>query len=153
MTSWENQRNLHYHYIFMTHFRMSVKHEMISGPSREISHTAITLNQESKSTGREKESFPIPMKNIDVTRGTHTTLDVMQEGHIDDYWNIDGLRDLSDSWTGFTHSPYWMKILQTKLCSPWWDWRNGKQHQGLGPEIWRIMSRSSKINDKQNWTS
>ena len=33
---------------------------------------------------------------------TQTNLDVMQESRIDDYWNIDGSRDLSDSWTGFT---------------------------------------------------
>ena len=26
----------------------------------------------------------------------------MQERRIDDYWNVDGSRDLSDSWTGFT---------------------------------------------------
>ena len=26
----------------------------------------------------------------------------MQERRIDDFWNIDGSRDLSDSWTGFT---------------------------------------------------
>ena len=26
----------------------------------------------------------------------------MQESRIDDSWNIDGSRDLSDSWTGFT---------------------------------------------------
>ena len=26
----------------------------------------------------------------------------MQESRIDDYWNIDGSRDLSGSWTGFT---------------------------------------------------
>ena len=26
----------------------------------------------------------------------------MQERRIDDYWNIDGSRDLSDHWTGFT---------------------------------------------------
>ena len=26
----------------------------------------------------------------------------MQERRIDNYWNIDGSRDLSDSWTGFT---------------------------------------------------
>ena len=25
----------------------------------------------------------------------------MQESRIDDYWNIDGSRDFSDSWTGF----------------------------------------------------
>ena len=52
-------------------------------------------------TPRE-ESFPVPLKYLDVTRATHTTMDVMQESRIDDYWNIDGSRDLSDPWTGFT---------------------------------------------------
>ena len=47
-------------------------------------------------------SFPIPFKYIDVTRTTHTNLDVKQEKRIDDSWNIDGSRDLSDPWTGFT---------------------------------------------------
>ena len=41
-----------------------------------------------------KESFPLPL-----TRTTHTNLDVKQEKRIDDYWNIDGSRDLSDLWT------------------------------------------------------
>ena len=49
-----------------------------------------------------EESFPIPLKYIDVSRTTRTNLDVMQERRIDDYCNIDGSRDLSDSWTGFT---------------------------------------------------
>ena len=49
-----------------------------------------------------EESFPIPLKYIDVTRTTHTNLDVKLEKRIDDYWNIDGSRDLSDPWTGFT---------------------------------------------------
>ena len=49
-----------------------------------------------------EESFPIPLKYIDVSRTTHTNLDVKQERRIDDYWNIDGSRDLSDSWTCFT---------------------------------------------------
>ena len=50
----------------------------------------------------KEESLPIPLKYIDVTRATHTNLDVLQESRIDDYWNFDGSRDLSDSWTGFT---------------------------------------------------
>ena len=37
-----------------------------------------------------EESFLIPLKYIDVSRTTHTNLDVMQESRIDDYWNIDG---------------------------------------------------------------
>ena len=50
-----------------------------------------------------EESFPIPLKYIDVSRTTHANLDVKQEKRIDDYWNIDGSRDLSGPWTGFTH--------------------------------------------------
>ena len=49
-----------------------------------------------------EESFPVPLKYIDVSRTTHTNLDVKQEKRINDYWNIDGSRDLSDPWTGFT---------------------------------------------------
>ena len=47
-------------------------------------------------------SFPIPMKYIDVTRATCTSLDVMLEKNIDDNWDVDGDQDLSDTWTGFT---------------------------------------------------
>ena len=49
-----------------------------------------------------EESLPIPLKYIDVSRTAHTNLDVNQERRILDYLNIDGSRDLSDSWTGFT---------------------------------------------------
>ena len=35
-----------------------------------------------------------------VTRSTHTDLDVMQETRVDDYWNVDSNRSLSDSWKG-----------------------------------------------------
>ena len=49
-----------------------------------------------------EESFSIPLKYIDVSRTTKTNWDVMQERRIDDCWNIDGSRDLSDSWIGFT---------------------------------------------------
>ena len=49
-----------------------------------------------------EESFSFLLKYFDVSRTTHTNLDVKQEKRIDDYWNIDGSRDLSDPWTGFT---------------------------------------------------
>ena len=49
-----------------------------------------------------EESFPIPLKYVDVSRTTKTNLDDMQERRIDDYWSIDWSRDLSDFWTGFT---------------------------------------------------
>ena len=54
-----------------------------------------------------EESFPIPLKYIDVIRSTHTDLDVAQEKRVDDNWNVDGNRNLSDSWTEFTTFSKW----------------------------------------------
>ena len=65
-----------------------------------------------------EESFPIPLKYIDVTRTSHTNLDVKQEKRIDDYWNIDGFRDLSDPWTGFTQFTLLDEKLLTDMCGP-----------------------------------
>ena len=63
-----------------------------------------------------EESFPIPLKHIDVSRTTRTNLDVKQERRIDDYWNIDGSRELSGSWTGFTQFTLLEENLQTEKC-------------------------------------
>ena len=85
----------------MTHFRMPVKQEndfwSMSGNFIYRHHVEPRVKLYSP-----RESFPIPLTYIDVTRTTHTNLDVKQEKRIDDYWNIDGSRDLSDPWTSFT---------------------------------------------------
>ena len=60
----ENQTGFHHH--FKTHRRMMVKQEMISGPF-----------QASRGTLPREESFPLPLRYIDVTRATSTTLDVI----------------------------------------------------------------------------
>ena len=65
-----------------------------------------------------EESFSITMKYIDVSRTAHTNLDVKQEKRIDDYWNIDGSRDLSDRWTGFTQLTLLDENLLTDICGP-----------------------------------
>ena len=49
-----------------------------------------------------REESSLPLKYIDVTRTTCTSLDVLMEKHIEDYWNVDGEKELSDAWTGFT---------------------------------------------------
>ena len=41
-----------------------------------------------------EESFLIPIKYIDVTRTTCTSLDVFLEKNTEDYWNVDGEREL-----------------------------------------------------------
>ena len=47
-----------------------------------------------------EESLPVPLKYIDVTRTTHSSQDVLLEKHIDDCWNVDGERELSNAWNG-----------------------------------------------------
>ena len=74
----------------------------IFGPCREASYTAITLNPESNFTRREKSHSLFHWSTLTYPELTRTNLDVKQEKRINDYWNIDGSRDLSDSWTGFT---------------------------------------------------
>ena len=49
----------------------------------------------------KETSFPIPLKYMDVVWLTNTTLDVLRESQINDWWNVDGDRELSGPWTGF----------------------------------------------------
>ena len=49
-----------------------------------------------------EESFLFPLKHIDVTRTTHTSLNVLLEKHTEDYWNADEDPELTDAWTGCT---------------------------------------------------
>ena len=49
-----------------------------------------------------------------MTRTTHTSLDVLLEKQIEDYWNVDGEEELY-KWTGFTrfailNENHWMGI-------------------------------------------
>ena len=99
-----------------------------------------------------EESFPIPLKYIDVTRTTHTNLDVKQEKRIDDYWNIDGSRDLSDPWTGFTQ----FTLLEEKPPVGYmWSGERLTRKQvtsrpdHLWPELWKSMGKHAKLKEKQ----
>ena len=85
----------------------------------------------------KEESFPIPLKYIDVSRTTRTNLDVMLERRMDDYWNIDGSRDLSDSWTGFTQ----LALLAEKPPDHLW------------PALWTKLGRNAKLKEKQKWSN
>ena len=90
-----------------------------------------------------EESFPIPLKYIDVSRTTHTNWEVKQEKRIDDYWNIDGSQDLSDPWTGFTQ-------FTVGITKPICD-RSGKPDNTqdlIGVQDERKTSRSQEISVK-----
>ena len=93
-----------------------------------------------------EESFPVPLKYIDVSRTTHTNLDVMQESRIDDYSNIDGSRDLSVSWTGFTQ----FTLFEEKPPGGFlWSGERLTKRQAtsrpdhLWPELWRGLARNA----------
>ena len=101
-----------------------------------------------------EESFPFPLKYIDVSLTTHTNLDVKQEKRIDDYWNIDGSRDLSDRWTGFTQST----LLEEKPPDGYmWSGERLTRQQvtsrpdHLWPELWLKLGRNAK-KEKRKWS-
>ena len=129
---------------------------VIFGPCQEASYTAITLNPESNITRREKSHSPIPLKYIDVSRTTHTNLDVKQEKRIDGYWNIDGSRDLSDPWTGFTQiTPLEEKTPEGYMWSGWRLTRKQptSRPDHLWPDLWKTMGRNAKLKEKQKWSN
>ena len=102
-----------------------------------------------------EESFPIPLKYIDVSRTTHTNLDVKQEKRIDDYWNIDGSRDLSDPWTGFTR---FTLLEETAPDGYMWSGRRSIRKQLTSrpdhscPELLEKMGKNAKLKEKQKWS-
>ena len=101
-----------------------------------------------------EEPFPIPLKYIDVSRTTHTNLDVKQEKRIDGYWNIDGSRDLSDPWTGFTQftllekSPRRIYVVRVRLTRK----QLTSRPDHLWPELWKSMRKHAKPKEKQKWS-
>ena len=101
-----------------------------------------------------EELFPTPLKYIDVSRTTRTNLGVMQERRIDDYCNIDGSRDLSDPWTGFTQ----FALLEEKPPEGcFWSGERLTKRQVtsrpdyLWPELWTKSGRNAMLREKQKW--
>ena len=106
-----------------------------------------------------EESFPIPLKYVDVLTSPELrrqNLDVKQEKRIDDYWNIDGSRDLSDSWTGFTQ----FTLLEEKPPEGFmWSRRRLTRKQltsrpdHFWPELWKTMGKNAKLKEKPKWSN
>ena len=94
----ENATGLHLH---KTHCRVTVKHETTSGRFQETIIYRHHIEPRVKLHVPREVSFPIPLRYIAVTRAASTTFNVMIERRIDDYWNIERNRDLSDAWTCF----------------------------------------------------
>ena len=94
------------------------------------------------------------MKYIDVTRTTLTNLDVMSEKRIEDYWNVDGERELSDAWTSFTRF-----IVLNEKPPDGYTWsgvrltrkQTSSRPDNVWPDMWKHMSDASKRKEKQTW--
>ena len=79
-----------------------------------------------------------------------------KKSRIDDWWNIDGSRHLSDSWTGFT------QFIPLEEKPPdgymWSGWRLTRKQQTsrpdhLWPELWKTMGKHAKLKEKQKWSN
>ena len=102
-----------------------------------------------------EESFPIPLQYIDVSRTTHTNLDVKKEKRIDDSWKIDGSRDFSDPWRSFTK----FTLLEEKPPNgKMWSVERLTKKQltsrpdHLWPELWEKLGKNAKLKEKQKWS-
>ena len=98
-----------------------------------------------------EESFPVPLKYIDASRTTHTNC-------IGDCWNIDGSRDLSDPWTGFTQfTPLEEKAPDGHIWSGGWrDWRENNLHPGqiiYGQSSGSQWESTPSWREKQKWSN
>ena len=109
-------------------------------------------NPESKLNVPTEGSFPNPPKYIDVARTTDTTSDVTPEKHVEDYRNVGGDRELSDTWIGFTRVTFLSEKPPDGYA--WSGWRLTRKQTTSRPvklwtEMWKHMSDASKRKEKQ----
>ena len=94
------------------------------------------------------------MKYIDVTRNTHISLDVMMERNIDDHWNVDGERELSDARTGSTRF-----ILLNEMPPDGYTWSRRRltwkqttlRPNNVWPDMWKHTSDTAKRKAQKKW--
>ena len=133
--------------------QMTMKPLPTFGRFKVTSSIAITLNLEFNYVPKE-ETLPVLLKYIDVTWSTHTDLDVLQEKKMDDYWNVDSSKHLSDSWRGLTKFTLlkekpptgflWSRERLTKIQSttrPDHEW----------PEVFTKFGKATQNRENQEW--
>ena len=76
--------------------------------------------------------------------------------NIDDYWNVDSSRHLSDSWKDSPSSSYWKKNLQKDTCGPGGDWQRFKRlpdqiiyGQKFGPTLVKLLRIEKNRNGQE----
>ena len=78
----------------------------------------------------------------------------MQNSCIDDHWNVDGSRDLSDCWTGFTQ----FTLLEEKPPDGFlWSGERLTKVQTttrpdyVCPRVWTRIGKAAQNREKQEW--
>ena len=79
--------------------------------------------------------------------------------NIEDYWNVDGEKELSDAWTGFTRFILMDESHLTDTHGPGGDLRGNKQTNkqttsrtdNVWPDMWKFLSDAAKKKAKQRW--
>ena len=102
----------------------------------------------------KEETFPFPLKYIDVTRSTHTDPDVLQEKRIDIIGMSIRADILSDSWKGFTK---FTLLKETPPKGYLWSVRRLTKIQTttrpdhVWPEVWTNICKAAQNREKQEW--
>ena len=79
----------------------------------------------------------------------------MSEKQIDEYWNVDGERQLSDAWTGCTRFVFYSTKghLKDTNCQGG-DLKRKEttsRPDNVCPDMWKHMSDASRRKEKQKW--
>ena len=134
---------------------MTLKPVPTFGRSKVTSSIVITVNLGFNSVRAEGRNISYSTEIYDVTDwSTHTDLDVLQEKRIDDYWNVDSSRHVSNSWRGFTK----FTLLKEKppKGSMWSGERLTKiqtttRPDHVWPEVWTKLGKAAQNREKQEW--
>ena len=98
---------------------------------------------------------PIPTKYLDVMRTTYTDLDTKEEKRMEDYWNVQGEKALSDFWVGKTV----FYILRTPP-EPGFTYIYGRKTKiqsdtnrpgDMWPEVWNDLGKGKKKKAIEKW--
>ena len=96
---------------------------------------------------------PLLTKYLDVERLTYTSLETLSESRIEDCWNLDGEKELSDSWTGKTvffllhpPEPGFVRVRGRKTKV-----RTTERPGNILPEIWTSMTPKGHATAKEFW--
>ena len=101
----------------------------------------------------KEEPFPRPLKCIDVSRTTHTHLDVLQESRIDDLLE----RRCGSKFVRLMHSIHEVHNIEWKICKWFFVVRRLAQIRAtarpekMWPEIWSGVSKAAQRKEKQQW--